>query len=183
MALKDAPDVAKRCMCLELLLQRLGLEIDEDDSVEELETVRLAWLSRVGDLGLDGVLLADERGFLERPTGELTDEETDELEGRVICALVLLWALKRLGTRPSGAMLGDATRLITEYGILGDGSIPKAKAAAESVSLRPEAALREALADYTRVQGDGSGEGSPDQMVAVLAAHTLSWVLDHEKSA
>ena len=179
MAQKDPPDVAKRCLCLELLLQRLGLEIDDDDPVEERETVRVAWLSRVGDLALEELLLPEERAFLERPVGELTEEETDDIEGRVICALVLLWAMRRLGARPSAAMLGDATRLISEYGVLGDGSISTANATARSTTLRPESELREELATYTRTQGDGrgEGEGQEEQMVSMLAVQTLSWML------
>jgi hypothetical protein len=178
MALKAASEVARRCMCLELLLQRLGLEIDEDDSEAERDVVREAWLSRLGDLGLEGVLAADERAFLELRVGALTDEQIDEIEGRIICALIILWALGRLGERPSAKMLGDATDLVTKYGILGDGSIPKANATAASVTLRPESELRAAMASYAEKQGDGRGHGDHEEMVSVLAVHTLSSILD-----
>lgn len=167
MAGKDASGAAKRCLCLELLLQRLGLEIDEDDPVAERDAVRQAWLARIGDLGLETVLLAEERAFLERPAGGLNDEEMEAIEGRVIGALVLLWSLGRLETRPSAWMLGEATLLIGERGLLGDGSISAANATVASVKLRPESELREALAHYSAATGE------PEQM-----AQTVSWLLD-----
>ena len=170
MAGKDASDVAKRCLCLELLLQRLGLEIDEDDPAAERDAVREAWLARIGDLGLDAVLFA-EGAFLERPAGGLTDQETEEIEGRVIGALVLLWALGRIQTQPSAAMLGEATALIGEHGVLGDGSISAANATVASAKLRPETELRDALAHHAATAGD------PEQM-----AHTLSWLLEAARS-
>jgi len=191
MALKTATDVAKRCLCLELLLQRLGLEIDEEDPVAERDAVRRAWVSRLGQLGLEEAILADERALLERSVGDLTDEECDDIEGRVIGALVLLWSLSRLGGRPTSAILGVATRLMAEHGVLGDGSIPEAKATIGSVRLRPETELREALAAYTKARGASPPESAeepgagpppapsdPEAMVAAIGVSTLSWVLE-----
>jgi hypothetical protein len=127
MALKEATDVAKRCLCLELLLQRLGLEIDEEDPVAE--------------------------------------------------RVVLLWSLSRLGGRPTAAILGVATRLMAEHGVLGDGSIPGAKATLGSVELRPEPELREGLEAYTAARAAPDAVADPDQMVAAIGAQSLSWVL------
>ena len=179
MALKNATDVAKRCLCLELLLQRLGLEIDEEDPVAERDAVRRAWVSRLGQLGLEDAILADERALLERDVGDLTEAECDDIEGRVIGALVFLWSLSRLGGRPTAAILGAATRLMAEHGVLGDGSIPEAKAAIGSVQLRPESELRDALALYSAARGDAAGAAAadPDQMVAAIGVQSLAWVI------
>ena len=176
MALKNATDVAKRSLCLELLLQRLGLEIDEEDPLAEREAVRRAWVSRLGQLGLEEAIQPDERLLLERPVGGLTDDECDDIEGRVIGALVLLWSLSRLGARPTAASLGIATRLIAEYGVLGDGSIPEAKAAIEKVSLRPERDLQGARDAYGVAHADGAPT-DPEPMVALIGIRTLDWVL------
>jgi hypothetical protein len=180
MATKDAADVAKRCLCLELLLQRLGLELDEDDEVAELDAVRVAWLSRVGELGLEGVLVGGERGFLERPVGDLTEDETDEIEGHVIASLIFLWSLSRLGGRPTAAILGKATDVVAEYGLLGDGSIPGAIAAVSKVELRPESELRDALDAYARTQKAATDPAEPEGMVAGIAVHALTWILDRD---
>jgi hypothetical protein len=181
MAMKSASDVARRCLSLELLLQRLGLEVDDDDPAEERDEVRIAWQGRLPDLGVleDELvgLAADERAFMELPVGELTEENVDEIETRVIGALLMLWSLKRIGARPSASTLGDATRLMAEYGVLGDGSISKANATVKDARLRPESELREALAGYAAKQGDGRIDGDPEQMVAVLAVKALAWVL------
>ncbi len=171
---RDASDVAKRCLCIELLLQRLGLEIDEDDPVVERDAVRLAWLSRLGQLGLDQVLLADERALLERPVGELTEAECDDIEGRVIYGLALLWALGRIPAPPDAEMLGDATAIVAEHGILGDGSIPAAKATVSGAKLRPEPEVAVALSAAAAAKDD-SFLGGPKHMVASLVVQALAW--------
>jgi hypothetical protein len=176
MALKNATDVAKRCLCLELLLQRLGLEIDEEDPVAERDAVRRAWVSRLGQLGLEEAILTDERALLERSVGELSETECDDIEGRVIGALVLLWSVSRLGGRPTAAILGVATRLMAEHGVLGDGSIPEAKATIGNVQLRAESELQEALAAYS-AQRAAVDAGDQEHMVAAIGEQTLSWVL------
>jgi hypothetical protein len=179
MGLKTATDVAKRCLCLELLLQRLGLEIDEEDPVAERDAVRRAWVSRLGQLGLEEAIFADEHALLERSVGELTEDECDDIEGRVIGALILLWSLSRLGGRPTSAILGVATRLMAEHGVLGDGSIPEAKEAIGSVQLRSESELRDGLAAFIAARGEAATPSPDDreQMVAVIGVLSLSWVL------
>jgi hypothetical protein len=179
MGLKTATDVAKRCLCLELLLQRLGLEIDEEDPVAERDAVRRAWVSRLGQLGLEEAIFADERALLDRSVGELTEDECDDIEGRVIGALILLWSLSRLGGRPTSAILGVATRLMAEHGVLGDGSIPKAKEAIGSVQLRSESELRDGLGAFIAARGAAATPSRDDreQMVAAIGVQSLSWVL------
>lgn len=172
---RSASDVAKRSLCLELLLQRLGLEIDEDDALEEREAVRRAWLSRLGQLGIEESFGEGERALLERPIGELTEQECDEIEGRVISGLALLWALGRIPAVPTPGILGEATALIAEQGILGDGSITAAKATVEGVKLRPASELRDALAGASRTTDD-SFLGGPEHMVAALVVQALSWL-------
>jgi hypothetical protein len=174
---RDASDVAKRCLCIELLLQRLGLEIDEDDPVGERDAVRLAWLSRLGQLGIDQTVLPDERALLERPVGQLTEAECDDIEGRVISGLALLWALGRIPSPPDDAMLGEATALIAEHGILGDGSIPGAKSAVAAAKLRAEGELASALAAATKAKDD-SFLGGPKYMVASIVVQALAWASD-----
>src|SRR4051812_1306236 len=116
---KDAAAVARRLLCLELLFQRLGLE-DADDDREARERARAAWTSRIADLGIGGDLLADERAFLERPVGEMSEDDLDDLEGRVSGAVVLLWALGRLDARPTFATVTELETHLAERGLLGD---------------------------------------------------------------
>lgn len=174
---RDASDVAKRCLCIELLLQRLGLEIDEEDPVVERDAVRLAWLSRLGQLGIDQTLLADERALLERPIGELTEAECDDIEGRVISGLALLWALGRIPSPPDADMLGEATALIAEHGVLGDGSISGAKATVAGAKLRQDTEIAAALAAASKAKED-SFLGGPKHMVAALVVQALASVSD-----
>lgn len=177
---KDALEVARRCVCLELLFQRELLETDDEDALEDREQVRQAWLSRVGEdgLGVDAELLAEERDLLERPVGELSDDDLDDVHGRASGALVLLWALARLDTRPSFATIETIETVLASHGLLGDGSVSKARAAAEGARLRPEGELDEALGAYLRTRGKAREVDDPDRIFAGVAAHHLTWVLD-----
>lgn len=180
MATKNASDVAKRSLCLELLLQRIGLELDEEDHVDKRDAFRLAWVSRLGDLDLEQALAADEREYLTRTVDELTQEEVDEMEGRVISAVVILWALGRVASLPTAETLGDAPDLVAENGVLGDGSVSGARDSVAKATLRPETELREALTAAEAARGDVSSAMTPEQMVASITVHALGWVIDPE---
>lgn len=175
---KDASDVAKRCLCFELLWQRLGLEIDEDDSAEARDEVRKKWLARTADLGLSDVLLAEERALLERQVGSLSEDDLDDLQGRATAGLFLLWALGRLSARPSVESFHDAPDIIAEHGLLGDGSISGANRAVASAGLRPTEELREALVAYGAKQPAPGADGTAEEVVAALGTHALAWVVD-----
>ena len=180
MALKHATDVARRCLCLELLLQRLGLETDTEDPAAEREAVRQQWVARLGDLELDNAILASERALLERPVGAMSEDDLDDLDGRASGTVVLLWALGRLPTRPSFATVEQMESIVGESGLLGAGSISKARESAASATLRPETELRDALATYVRTRGKAKDPTLPDPIVAGVAAHHLEWILDSE---
>src|SRR4051812_42143097 len=100
---KPAVDVARRCLCLELLFQRYVLETDADAPIADREHARAMWLSRVGDLGIAESLSGDERALLERPVGALTEDDLDDLHGRAAGAAVFAWALGRAPERPTFA--------------------------------------------------------------------------------
>lgn len=171
---KNAIDVARRCLCLELLFQRYGLEGEEDD-VASRERARALWLSREQDLGIDQALAADERALLERPVGAMTEDELDDLHGRAVGAAVLAWAL---GRAPSPPKLAEVEAIVSDHGLLGDGSIARARTAAEAATLRAEGELDEALAVYLRVRGKAREIDDPERIFAGLAAHHLTWILD-----
>lgn len=178
MATKDPALVARRCLCLELLAQRLVLETDDDEPVADRERARTMWLSRLGDLGVDDELADDERTLLERPVGELSEDELDDLDGRASVALVLAWALGRLEQRPSFASTNALADTLADHGLLGDGSIARAKAAAESARLRPDAEIEAARSAYERTRGKAREVTDPEKIFAEIAAHHLEWVLD-----
>lgn len=180
MTTKDPIDVARRCLCLELLLQRLGLETDDEDPAVARDEVRSVWLSRVGDLGVEEALSASERGLLERPVGELSEDEVDDLHGRASGAVVLLWALGRLETKPTAATFDDMESVIGDHGILGDGSVKGAAATVSAATLRAEEALSETCRHYERAGGVARDPQEAEKIVARIAAHHLSWILDPE---
>jgi hypothetical protein len=176
---KDASYVARRLLCLELLFQRLALE-EADDEKEAREKARSAWASRIDDLGIGGDLLADERAFLERPVGSLSEDDLDDLEGRVSGALVLLWALGRVEARPTFAMVTDLEEHLEARGLLGDGSIKHAKAAAETATLRSAEELDAALGTYLKARGKAKEIVDAEKIVAAVGAHHLTWILEDE---
>jgi hypothetical protein len=174
---KIAQDVARRCLCLEVLFQRYLLEAD-DEPAEERERARQTWLARTGDLGIDEELLDEERALLERPAGELADDDLDDVHGRASGTLVLLWALGRVPQRPTFATLEQIDEKLAEHGLLGDGSVSSARAAAESAELRSPAELEEARRAYLRTRGKAREVVEPEKVLADVAAHHLTWVLD-----
>lgn len=176
---KDASAVARRLLCLELLFQRLGLE-EADDDRDARERARASWVARTADLGIDGELLDDERAVLEKPVGELSEDDLDDLEGRVSGALVLLWALGRIDARPTFAAVTELETHLAEHGLLGDGSIKAAKAAAESATLRPADELDGALGTYLKARGKAKEIADPEKIVAAVGAHHLTWILEDE---
>lgn len=178
---RDAADVARRCVLLELLLQRLGLEEDDEDPKAARDDVRKSWLARTSELGVDAIWLAEERAHMERPIGELSEDDLDDLYGRAIGGLVLLWTLGRVEGRPDAAALENAPEIIAEHGLLGDGSVAKAKAAMQSAKLRPIGDLRAALAAYAQERGKPDAEEeTPLETLATVAAHALGWVVDRD---
>jgi hypothetical protein len=173
--IRSAADVARRCLCLELLFQRYALETDGDEAVAEREKARATWLSRDADLGIDRELSGDERAWLQRPVGQLGEDDLDDVHGRATGAAVLAWALGRAPSRPK---LADVEDVVSEHGLLGDGSIAGARSASEAATLRSEAELDEALAAYLRVRGKAKDIDDPERIFAGVAAHHLTWVLD-----
>ncbi len=173
--MKNALDVARRCLVLELLSQREVLEADEETPLADREKGRAAWVAREADLGVASVVTAEERALLDKPVGALTEEDRDDAHGRGLGATVLLWALGRATARPTFA---DAEDMIADHGLLGDGSVAKARASAESATLRSEKELDEALGAYLRLRGKAKEVDDPERLFAGLAAHHLTWVMD-----
>lgn len=173
--MKTALDVARRCLCLELLLQRYVLETETDEPEAAREKARALWLSRDEDLGIRGALTATERGLLESPVGALSEDDLDELHGRASGAAVLVWALGRSDARPTLATLEE---VVAEHGLLGDGSISLARKAADGAALRPEAELDDALSAWLRARGKAKDIDDPSRIFAGLAAHHVAWILD-----
>jgi hypothetical protein len=178
MAEKNPIDVARRCLCLELLLQRLGLETDDEDPASERDPIRAKWLGRIADLGLEEILLPSERSFLERPVGTLSEEDLDDLHGRASGAVFFLWALGRLETRPAFAAVDDMATVVAEHGLLGTGSIAQANEAVTSSTLRSADVLSDALSSYVRTRGKAREPSEPEKIVAGVGAHHLEWILD-----
>lgn len=174
---RAAVDVARRCLCLELLHQRFVLETDEED-VAAREKARTMWTSRHADLGIEGALEPEERALLERPVGTLGDEDLDELHGRATGALVLLWAIGRLTERPSFDTVEQMDDVLAEHGLLGDGSIARARTAAEGATLRPADDRESAESAYLRARGKAREVDDPDRIFAEVCAHHLGWIAD-----
>lgn len=180
MPTKDPHDVARRCLCLEVLLQRLLLETDDEEPIADREEARAAWAARLGDLGIADELTDEERSLLAKPVGALTDEEVDDLDGRASMAVVLAWALGRIDRRPTFAETDAFEEALSERGLLGDGSIAKARAATDAATLRPTAEIEAALSAYDRTRGKAREVDDPEKIFAEIAAHHLAWVLDED---
>ncbi|MBX3232130.1 MAG: DUF4272 domain-containing protein [Labilithrix sp.] len=176
---RNATDVARRCLCLELLAQRSLLESDEEEPLAGREAARAQWSSRIADLGVADTLSSEERALLDAPVGALSEDERDDLDGRSAGAAVLLWALGRAPQRPTFALADD---VIAEHGLLGDGSISAARAAAEGATLRAASELDAAIASYRRARGKAKDPSDAEQIYAGIGAHHLEWIVDASMS-
>lgn len=170
-----AIDVARRCLCLELLHQRLLLE-EADDAIDDRERARVAWLGRHDALGVTASLSDQERVLLAAPVGTLDDEALDDLHGRATGAVVLLWALGRLDARPTWKTIEAMEQVLADHGLLGDGSVSQAKAAAEAARLRDEGERDEAWNAYSKSRGKAREVDDPERIFAEVAAHHLAWI-------
>jgi hypothetical protein len=174
---KSAASVARRCVVLELLAQREVLETDAEVPEADREKARVAWCGREADLGVQAEITAEERALLDRPVGSLSEDELDDVHGRGLGAAILLWALGRVESRPTFASAEIANG---EHGLLGDGSVAKARAASEGAALRSEAELDEACGAYVRLRGKARETDDPERVFAGIAAHHLTWILDDD---
>jgi len=138
------------------------------------------WASRRADLGVEESLLGAERSFLSRAVGSLTEDDLDDLHGRASGALVFGWALGRIPDRPSFATVEALATALAAHGLLGDGSIARARAAAEGSTLRSSTELLDALSAYRARRGKAREVDEPDRVFAEVAADHLLWILDPE---
>lgn len=176
----NAHEVARRCLCLELLHQRLLLE-EADDAVDDREQARVAWMGRHDALGVTATLTEEERALLAEPIGALDDEDLDDLHGRATGAVVLLWALGRLEARPTFKTVETMEDVLADHGFLGDGSVSRARAATESARLRDQAERDEAWSAYSKSRGKAREVDDPERIFAEVAAHHLAWVAGDEE--
>jgi hypothetical protein len=167
--------VAARCLCLELLFQRYVLETEDDEAGSAREAARAVWVEREADLGVGDVLTEEERALLARPVGQLSEDELDGLYGRAAGAAILLWALTRTAARPTFAAVED---VVSESGLLGDGSVSSAREAVENATLRETGDLDEAARAYRRLRGKAREVEDAERNFAGIAAHHLAWILD-----
>jgi hypothetical protein len=181
---RTAVEVARRCICLELMHQRFVLEQsgDEEDPVAEREKARQLWCGRLTDLGVDDVLLAEEKALLDKEVGTLDEDALDDVHGRATGALVLLWALGRLEVRPSFETVNQMEAVLADHGLLGDGSISKCKEAAQAATLRTDNERENARHSYVRTRGKAKEVEEGDRIFAEVAAHHLQWVGDDQMS-
>ena len=172
--------MARRCLCLELLHQRLLLE-EADDAVEDRERARIAWLGRHDALGVSASLSDDERALLTAPVGTLDDDALDDLHGRATGAVVLLWALRRLDARPTFKTIEAMEETLAVHGLLGDGSVSRARAAAEGARLRDDGEREEAWNAYAKSRGKAREVDDPERIFAEVAVHHLAWIAGDEE--
>jgi hypothetical protein len=167
--------VAARCLCLELLFQRYVLETEVDEAPEAREAARGIWVAREADLGVTDVLTEEERALLARPVGQLSEDELDTLYGRAAGAAILLWALARTSARPTFSTVEE---VVSEGGLLGDGSIGSAREAVENATLLETGEIEDALRGYRRLRGKAREVEDAERNFAGVAAHHLGWILD-----
>jgi|GEM_PF-3115186 len=168
---RSAQAVANRSLCLELVTQRIGLELDDQEPVDRRDAFRKAWVARLNDLGIVHEILEHEDQLLLRPVDELTQDEVDDAEASIVAAAVLLWALGRSPTLPTAESLPHVPDTVTDHGVLGSGSVSIARSNGAQACLRPEAEIIEALRGATHtLQPQANANHAPENHASTRAA-------------
>ena len=188
--MKSVERVVHRCLGLELLAQRGGLEDNDEVPAAEREGIRSEWVGRRAELGFDPELLDDERAALDSPVGSLSEEQMLDLDANGLLACILLWCLGRTDHLASPAELLDfevVVELLDEQGLLAPAASDGINAALQAVTLRTDQELLEASSTYGGVlleaseatDSDDADEAEEAELVEAIAQMgllVLRWV-------
>lgn len=151
---RTAAQVAARCVCVEMVIERIALEQACEAGqmkLDELEATRTNLLEVVTFLGLDDELTKDERAALERKGGTLDDSE--ELSIVFADLPYLLWMLGRIPRLFSVADLEAQLPEIIERGLFRTGDRHDIKKAMDRATLRPAEEIDAQLDDIAKANG------------------------------
>ncbi len=105
--MRSVEEVVKRCVCVEIVCQRLALEQQAGD-VDDAEKLRADLALTAEKLDVTGAMMKAEKAVLEAAVGTLNLED-DGFSTFFADAAVLLWCLKRIDELPTVAELATET--------------------------------------------------------------------------
>src|SRR5580700_4498340 len=105
--MRSVEEVVKRCVCVEIVCQRLALEQQAGD-VDDAEKLREDLALTADKLDVSGVMTKAETAIVEAAVGTL-DLEDEGFSTFFADAAVLLWCLKRVDELPTVDELATET--------------------------------------------------------------------------
>jgi hypothetical protein len=173
--MRSVQDVVKRCVCVEIVCQRLALE-QQSEEVEDAEKMRADLVTSADKLDVLDAMTSTETAVLQAPLGSL-DLEDEAFSMFFADAAVLLWCLNRIEALPTVAELASETLndvLAAGFWSLGGSEILQAMYVAE---LRDLSDLQEMLSVVSNavVKAQPNPPGTDVPPFTVL--YVIPWIL------
>jgi hypothetical protein len=105
--MRSVEEIVKRCVCVEIVCQRLALE-QQAGEVDDAERLRADLVATAKKLDVMDAMVKTEKAVLQTPVGTL-DLEDEGFSTFFADVAVLLWCLKRIDTLPTVAELATET--------------------------------------------------------------------------
>jgi len=173
--MRSVDEVVKRCVCVEIVCQRLALE-QQAGEVDDADVMRRDLIATADKLDVADSMTKAEKAVLEAPIGSL-DLEDDGFSTFFADATVLLWCLNRIKTLPTVAELATETLndvLAAGFWSLGGKTILQAM---HDAKLRSQAELGRALERVSKamMKAQPNAPGTDNPPFTVL--YVIPWIL------
>jgi hypothetical protein len=165
--MRSSQDVAKRCLCLELVAQRIALEHQAEELGPDAATLHEGLLAAVDELALEPSFFGTELPLLRARLGT-ADLDDPTLDAAFADLAILLWCLGRIEALPTvEQLMGEEISEVLSAGYLAsaEGDLEAVEAALRNAKLRPKPTLDSVLEDVAKANAlaiSTTGEPSRD---------------------
>jgi hypothetical protein len=165
--MRTSQEVARRCLCLELVSQRVAIEHQAPDLGDDAASLHEGLMTTVSELGLEASFHGTELEHLRATIGAL-DMDDPTLDVALADLAILLWCLGRIEQLPTvEQLMSDALDEVLAAGFLAraEGDLEAVAVALGEAKLRPTAELEPVLMDVAKANAisiSTHGEASRD---------------------
>ncbi len=173
--MRSLDEVVKRCVCVEIVCQRLALE-QQASEVANADKMRDDLIATADKLDVADSLTKAEMAVLSSPLGSL-DLDDDGFSTFFADAAVLLWCLKRIDTLPTVAELATETLndvLAAGFWSLGGKTILQAM---RDAKLRPQEELAQMLTRVSKAMMKAHPNAPKTDSPPFTVLYVIPWVL------
>lgn len=182
--MRSSHDVAKRCLCLELVAQRIALEHQAEELGADAATLHEGLLAAVDELALEASFFGSELPLLHARLGA-ADLDDPTLDAAFADLAILLWCLGRIEELPTvEQLMGDEISDVLGAGYLAtaEGDLEAVEAALKNATLRPRPMLDAVLEHVAKANAVAiSTTGEPSRAIPPgTVFYILPWLRSTE---